>query len=397
MNALLALCVLALSSCVLAELTVDFEFANVAPTCCPVPPPECGDGVCDEREGCDEDRFPCRLDCDCGALCGDEECHPDEDCRTCPGDCGECAVCGNEICESDGDPAEDCLNCNIDCGRCQVCGDGICELDETCNTCSADCGTCPSGVVQGRIVDAVTGAPLAGASATLYLDGVAYGTVTTDAEGYMIYAGVPSPFAVFFIQAEGYYDAWTQIQVLEGFNNRFVRAMSPFLEKGQWRMVLTWLDEPFDLDLTHYGPWDGNAYDNGICNWEYIIKNDSVPFAGYSSGDDVDSLGPESILILHIDPEEQDREFWVHNYSGDRNDPSELLRNSTAVVWAFNHFGQQGEWSIPRNAPLEATWWHVFNLRQGKYIHNVNMYYSDSAANCGYSYCPHRPDRKSVV
>jgi len=377
---------------VAAELIVDFEFSGVAPTCCPVPPPVCGDGVCDSpAEGCTNSRFPCRLDCDCGALCGNEICEDSEDCTKCPGDCGACSVCGNEICEGHSEPKEDCQTCDIDCGRCKVCGDKRCELDEDCNTCPADCGICPAGVVQGRLVDAIDGHPLSNATAQLYVNGKPHAIINTDENGYFMYMAAPIPYAVFKLTAPGYYDAWTQVQVIQGYTNRFVRGMSPFLQRGQWRAVLTWLDQPIDLDLTLFGNYDTEIYDNGVTNWEYIIKNESLPWAGYSTGDDVDSLGPESILILQVPANETDLEFWVHNYSGDRTNPLELLRNSTAVVWLFNYYGQQGEWTVPRDAPIDAKWWHVFNLRGGKYVDNVNQYFATPAADCEYDYCPYSP------
>lgn len=372
-----------------SELVVDFEFEGVAPVCCPVPPPTCGDGVCEApAEGCADSRFPCRLDCDCGALCGDEKCQEPENCTSCPGDCGACPVCGNLVCE---DPEESCVNCNTDCGRCVVCGDKRCELDEDCNTCSADCGICPAGVVQGRIVDAISGHPIFNASVQLYINGKPHAMLYTDNSGYFMYMAAPIPYAVFKIMAPGYYDAWTQVQVIQGYTNRFIRGMSPLLQRGQWRAVLTWLDQPLDLDLTLFGDYDEEIYDNGVCDWEYIIKNQSLPWAGYTSGDITESLGPESILILEAPSDSPPLEFWVHNYSGDRTNPSELLRNSTAVVWLFNFYGQQGEWTVPRDAPVDALWWHVFNIRAGKYIDNVNEYFPGSSADCEYTYCPWSP------
>jgi len=206
-----------------------------------------------------------------------------------------------------------------------------------------------------------------------------------------MYLSAPVPYAIFKLTAPGYYDAWTQVQVIQGFTNRFVRGMSPILKKGQWRAVLTWLDQPVDLDLTLFGDYDRDIYNNGVCNWEYIIKNQSTPWAGYTSGDHTESLGPESILILQDPSTEKPLEFWVHNYSGDRTNPLELLRNSTAVVWLFNYFGQQGEWTVPRDAPIDAKWWHVFNIRSGQYVDNVNQYFPASSAACEYNYCPYSP------
>jgi len=377
------------------ELTVDFEFAGLAPTCCASPPPKCGDGVCSPGEGCNltTDQYICRLDCHCGPLCGDEICDAPENCTSCPGDCGECSVCGNDKCENTNAtyPIESCITCNIDCGRCKICGDHICELDENCNTCSDDCGTCLSGIVQGQLVDSVSGMPLAGATAQLFIDGVGYGILTTDSSGFFMYNGVPTPYATFKLTAVGYTTAWTQVPVIQGATNRFIRGMSAPLLATEWRVILTWLDIPVDLDLTLFGPYDSEIYYNGVCDWEYVIKNQSVPWAGYSKPDATMSMGPETIKVLQLPQNNTVLEFWVHNYSGDRTDPTQLLRNSTANIWIFNHNGQIGEFSVPRDSPIDSTWWHVFDLNSMGMVGSVNEYFTGHAAGCEFDYCPYAP------
>lgn len=378
--------------CKSSELIVDFEFENVAPVCCPLPDPICGDGFCESpREGCDDSRYPCRFDCDCGAFCGDLVCEESESCSSCPNDCGRCSECGNDVCETGGVPPESCYSCDIDCGICIVCGDGDCDGSEDCNSCSADCGACPSGMVQGRLLDSVTGAPLQGASAQLIMNGRAYSKLTTDADGYFMYLAAPSPTSTFKFSAAGYYDAYTTVNTPAGNLTRFVRGMSTFLEPKQWRFVLTWLETPHDIDLTLFGPWDPDYYSNGVCNWETRIKNESLPWAGLSPADDLISYGPESILLLEVAGNYPPLEIWVHNYSGDRVDPSIQFQNSSGCVWAFNYLGQRGEWQIPSDAPKNSTWWHVVNLRSGAFLDTFDEYYYGSSADCNYVYCPYSP------
>lgn len=77
----------------------------------------------------------------CGACCGDGVCNDGEGCERCPIDCfRECPpACGNTFCQ----PGETCLNCEADCGVCpEICGDGTCIPSETCGTCVEDCGAC---------------------------------------------------------------------------------------------------------------------------------------------------------------------------------------------------------------------------------------------------------------
>ena len=95
----------------------------------------CGDGVCEGTETCND----CVSDCGSCVSCGDGSCNGDETCATCEADCGACPpVCGDSICEGD----ETCATCEADCGSCIYCGDGSCNGNETCATCEADCGSC---------------------------------------------------------------------------------------------------------------------------------------------------------------------------------------------------------------------------------------------------------------
>jgi len=240
-------------------------------------------------------------------------------------------------------------------------------------------------------VDSVFGFPIAGATAQLMINGKGYATIKTDGQGYFVYFAAPSPTSTFKFTAPGYYDAYTTIEVPKGNLTRFVRGMSSLLQPKQWRFVLTWLEEPEDIDLTLFGPWDPNFYSNGVCNWETRIKNASLPWAGLSPADDVIQYGPESILLLEVPGNYPPLEIWVHNYSGDRIDPSQQFRNSTANIWAFNYLGQQGEWYLSKEAPLGSKWWHVLNLRSGAFIDTINEFYNSTAADCNYIYCPYTP------
>ncbi|OIO51398.1 hypothetical protein COY93_02960 [Candidatus Uhrbacteria bacterium CG_4_10_14_0_8_um_filter_58_22] len=118
---------------------------------CVVPPPVCGDGVCNSDETC----ATCVEDCGCMGdhevctdgecvvepWCGDGDCTDGETCDTCVADCGVCPFCGDGTCNGD----EDCDDCPMDCGGCTAdCGDGLCGYGEFCESCVPDCGVCPA-------------------------------------------------------------------------------------------------------------------------------------------------------------------------------------------------------------------------------------------------------------
>jgi hypothetical protein len=114
-------------------------------------PPNCGDGVVDTDEECDDgaDGDPCD-----GCL---------DDCTTIVNNCGDGFVCGNEQCDdgADGDPCDGCLDdCTTivnNCGDGFVCGDEQCDdgaNGDPCDGCLDDCTTivnnCGDGFVCGN-------------------------------------------------------------------------------------------------------------------------------------------------------------------------------------------------------------------------------------------------------
>jgi hypothetical protein len=89
----------------------------------PIPPPVCGDAVCDATN---EDTTNCPGDC--GSWCGDGVCNGPESTVLCPQDCGNA-----------GTPHASC-------------GDGVCSQNEDTVSCSLDCGSAPDALVFNIII-----------------------------------------------------------------------------------------------------------------------------------------------------------------------------------------------------------------------------------------------------
>jgi cysteine-rich repeat protein len=153
-----------------AETTAD---ASTGP---PPPPPNCGDGVVDADEGCDDgnaaDDDACPTNC-VPASCGDgfvqagvEGCDDgnavdDDDCSNAcvPASCGDGVVQAGEGCD-DGDAVDD-DECSNAC-QLPVCGDGLVQEGEACDdagesaACDVDCSArkCGDGVVNATAGEA---------------------------------------------------------------------------------------------------------------------------------------------------------------------------------------------------------------------------------------------------
>jgi len=103
------------------------EITETASSCPPDCPSNCGDGLCLENQG--EDQNSCPIDC---LICRDGECgikeNPDFCPQDCPGTCGD-GVCNNYYGENDDSCPDDCI----------VCGDERCSLPENVRSCPQDC------------------------------------------------------------------------------------------------------------------------------------------------------------------------------------------------------------------------------------------------------------------
>ena len=125
--------------------------------------------------------------------------------------------------------------------------------------------------------------------------------------------------------------------------NRFL--LSPRLTADKARFVLSWADQPRDLDLHFIGPNFHISYRD--------MKN--APNEARLDRDATDGYGPETITAKNIRPDAH-YELWVHNYTGGgafgRSAQAQLYLsdgNSLAVV-------------LPQT---EARWVKVAEIDQG--------------------------------
>ena len=127
-----------------------------------VDPTDCGNGMVEPWETCDDPGDPLCVECE--NTCGNGVCDPNEDSQTCPEDCGPCdndgvceppennMNCPNDCpCDNDGmcEPPENEMNCPNDCSGGTAsdtdgCGNGVCDNGETEETCPEDCPPDPT-------------------------------------------------------------------------------------------------------------------------------------------------------------------------------------------------------------------------------------------------------------
>lgn len=150
-------------------------------------------------------------------------------------------------------------------------------------------------------------------------------------------------------------------------------ATTPTLLGGQLRIVLTWGEDPSDLDSHFTGP-DGKGGRFHI--W----------YGGLSSGtvaqldrDDTTSFGPETTTLNEQYPGTY--HFYVHDYSNlgaTASAPSVYLSRSGAKVQVFNSLGLLAVYNVPSNQG--GNLWSVFNY-DGTSIQSVNTIVYSTTSN----------------
>ena len=216
---------------------------------------------------------------------------------------------------------------------------------------------CAEAVVT--IYDAVRGAaaPLSNASVT-----IGSRTATTNALGVATFAQLPQGAASLSVSAANYTSA-SQTATLQCTGpNQLAVALSPAegsgggLGRGQFRTILTWGENPRDLDSHMTGP----AADGG--RWHVFYGEPTTGNQCALDVDDVDSLGPETVTCPPTDTtgalQPGVYRYSVHHYAG-----SENIGNSGANVRLEFGGGQTYNFTPPAATYVgEDDVWTVFEL-----------------------------------
>jgi len=231
-----------------------------------------------------------------------------------------------------------------------------------------------STTLSGIVEDATTGEPIEGATVRL-------GDITdvTDAQGNYLLEDVPpgeltadfsgnptsgtAPLSVEFTDqstsntqtvaadANGYINYTNRhVEILEGQDNTLNIALSPEVTEGGLRFVLTWDDDPDDLDSHLETPEiEGNQY-----HIYYSEQGDSItpPYAMLDL-DDVNGYGPETITIYEIYPGTY--HYYIYKYGGNQE-----ITESNAQVKIYDNTGLVRTMDVPTTG--EGRFWNVCQI-----------------------------------
>ena len=236
------------------------------------------------------------------------------------------------------------------------------ETDEENNRIFSTLTICAAPVAQangisGQVIDAVTGGFLSGATVYLYQEengasGALVSQMATDDYGGYLFSDLDPGEYFLVAQLVGYIASERPVTLTmdEALAHQDL-VLSPTLDSGELRIVLTWGEAPADLEahLTAPNP-DG-------CRHHLFYWDKSIPGASL----DVDtrqSYGPETISISQL--QTGTYRFYVHDFTNRLSGSSTALSTSGATVTVYS-----GDGGTPMvfNVPAGAgTVWHVFNL-----------------------------------
>ncbi|MGN0394945.1 MAG: carboxypeptidase regulatory-like domain-containing protein, partial [Coprococcus sp.] len=232
-----------------------------------------------------------------------------------------------------------------------------------------------TGIANGRVYDGLTGNGIDGVTLTIRKGwnnsdiGDIITTTMTDSSGAY---SLTLPLGNYTVNAtkNGYISATFNIIIQNGTTNQQNGTMTPIVSGDGYRIVLTWGENPRDLDshvegtlsdganfhvyYNHKSQYDGNIE---VCNLDV---------------DDVTSYGPETITL---NPTTDDAYYYyIYRYAG-----SGTVASSAAQIKVY-----QGETLLRKfNVPTDlgdSDYWNVFAIKNGSIIiQNTITDYADTS------------------
>ena len=201
------------------------------------------------------------------------------------------------------------------------------------------------GVLSGYVYDATSGGVLQGALVSI--TGPASRQTTTDETGLYLFEDLQYGTYEVTAAISGYISLSRTVDHSAQVTTS-IFALSQQLQAGQYRIVLSWGENPADLD-SHVWTTLGDV----IYEIYYGDQGSAatVPFILLDT-DDVDGYGPETITIYQLT---NTTVFAVKNYS---SDPA--ITTSGAQVEVYSGSQKIGNYSVPTSGT--GIWWYVFDL-----------------------------------
>ncbi len=213
--------------------------------------------------------------------------------------------------------------------------------------------------ISGHVTDATNNNPLTGAVVTLKLNSSTIGTVTTASNGYFEFLSLNSGTYTLSATKTNYIEGSYQVDLTSGELKTFDMPLSIQSTTIQYRIVLSWGNNPRDLDAhlfkgSYHVYYDAQGYQA------------STPYTTLDV-DDTSGYGPETITIYNLDNESC--RFYVHNYSG-KYDGDIDIKQSQAQVKVYSGSVLLKSYAVPSTGT--GFYWYVFDISAAGAITDKN-------------------------
>lgn len=236
-----------------------------------------------------------------------------------------------------------------------------------------------NGFATGYVVDAFNGEHIPNAKIKIYrgISNVTENLITevsSDAMGSYRVELEPGNYTA-YASADNYVSGKSNILVLpkETTNNQNC-TITPVLKEGEIRAILTWGENPRDLDSHLVGPTpDGSRFHIYYSNKSYYYN--SIQYDNLDV-DDTSSYGPETTSVyVGVDGTYT---YYVQDFSNKSSTNSNALSLSGAQVKLYKYGVDE---PIVFNVPnKDGTLWKVFSIKNGELIiHNEMSYHFDQS------------------
>jgi len=224
------------------------------------------------------------------------------------------------------------------------------------------------GTLSGIVTDALSGQPLPGVSVRLLSGSTVIATVTNNQDGtYAVSGPSGSGYAVEFSKAGYITSTASNVTIVANTTTANVNmTLSPVLQQGQTRIILTWGPTPPDLDSHLTGPIPDSTARFHIY-YADMGSATSSPFAALDV-DATEGFGPETTTIYQQFSGVY--RFSVRDFTnGGEGTTSTALSNSGAQVNVYQGNNRVATFNVPTNTGGDV--WTVFELN-GNIITPIN-------------------------
>lgn len=200
-------------------------------------------------------------------------------------------------------------------------------------------------------------------------NGAAVANGTADAYGFLKIELPPGMYTA-EVEKEGYETSYCTFAVRA--EEELVRMnVSPRLSAGDVRIVLTWGENPSDLDSHLFTPYDSTF---GTSTYHIWFGSTTDGMGDNLDVDDTTGYGPETMTIPAV--KNGLYKYYVADFTNCaiNNPASYEMSLSGAVVSVYTSDGLAAEFRVPTNLP--GAIWEVFEIRNGVIV-PIQRYYSN--------------------